>query len=575
MNYDDEGTLAVALRQFLEHGSLYHHTHGSYGPFYYSFEGLIYRATGQTPTLFNGRLFVLALTAVSAGFFAAAVWRVTRSLAFGVLCEIVTYSFLIVIAGREPLHPGPLIVLLLSVMAYALVSYAMQPRTAHLVVVGAVVGALVMTKVNVGVLAVVGVVVAFVIGNQQYSKRVRALVAAAGLLTPFLLMYSLIWQTPKAQFAVVVSFSLLAAYAPWHVDEISIPARGLFVAAAAAVVTVVVSCLWPLFNGSSPGSLIAGVFLRPEVQTKVHSDAFLLEVENQWLVVLLTAFGAYLALERRRIQRLWPGGSWLLDAGLAVAALYVLGQVVSAEFAVWLPAAALIPALAWISGAPPAVRLALRFLVAVSILQMLHAYPIAGAQRVWGAVLVCVPCAIALAVAVGRQQLWQQAGPAARALAVGTLCAVLLVGAGTWPPEAWRNYKNSVALGLPGTRWVRLDPNQALNLQVLTQIVRDQCDTFYSAPAFGALYIFTSLPTPTGHLANWPGVLTESEQRELVSQLEDLEADGKRVCVVRDHERLHLWTTSSYGTGPLGKGLAPYNKIVGRVSKYSVSVRGS
>jgi hypothetical protein len=491
-----------------------------------------------------------------------------------VLCEIVTYSFLVVIAGREPLHPGPLIVLLLSVMAYALASYAMRPRTAHLVVVGAVVGALVMTKVNVGVLAAVSVTVAFVIGNQQYSKRVRALVAAAGLLAPFLLMYSLIWQTPKGQFAVVVSFSLLAAYAPWHVDEISIPARGLFLAAAAAVVTAVVSCLWPLFNGSSPGSLIAGVFLRPEVQTKIHSDAALLEVHNQLVVVILTACAAYLALEWRHSQRAWPGGAWLLDAGLAIAALFVIGQVVTAEFAQWLPAAALIPALAWISGAPPAVRLALRFLVAVSILQMLHAYPIAGAQRVWGAVLVCVPGTIALAVAIGRQRLWQQAGPAARAFAVGTVCTVLLVGAGTWPPEAWRNYVKSEALGLPGARLVRLDPNLALNTQILTQIVRNHCDTFYSAPAFGALYIYTGLPTPTGLLANWPGVLSESEQRELVSQLEALEADGKRVCIVRDHDRVYLWRTSSFGTGPLGKGLAHYQKVVGRVSKFSVSVRG-
>ncbi|MDQ1456027.1 MAG: hypothetical protein QOH28_1647, partial [Actinomycetota bacterium] len=77
---DDEGMFLVSLRQFLDHGSLYRHTWSGYGPFYYSFVGLIYRLTGQEPTLQNGRLLALAFTAVSAAVFAAAVWRVTRSL---------------------------------------------------------------------------------------------------------------------------------------------------------------------------------------------------------------------------------------------------------------------------------------------------------------------------------------------------------------------------------------------------------------------------------------------------------------------------------------------------------------
>jgi hypothetical protein len=53
--YDDEGYFLVAVSQFLHHGSLYVHTLGtSYGPFYWSFIGLIYRLTGQNPTLTVG-----------------------------------------------------------------------------------------------------------------------------------------------------------------------------------------------------------------------------------------------------------------------------------------------------------------------------------------------------------------------------------------------------------------------------------------------------------------------------------------------------------------------------------------
>src|SRR4029079_16761112 len=96
----------------LNHGSLYDHTHGPYGPFYYSFHGAIYKLTGQSPTPFTGRLIVLALTALAAAMFAATVWRATRSLAFTLLGQLATFCVLITVAGREPMHPGSLIVLL-------------------------------------------------------------------------------------------------------------------------------------------------------------------------------------------------------------------------------------------------------------------------------------------------------------------------------------------------------------------------------------------------------------------------------------------------------------------------------
>ena len=127
--FDDEGAYVVTLREFLRHGSLYVDTHAPYGPFYYTVVGLVYRLTGQTPSLFNGRLIALAMTTVSSIFLAATVWRVTRSLVFGALCQVVSYSILATVTSDQPLHPGQLIVLLLSVMSYTLATYAMTQRT--------------------------------------------------------------------------------------------------------------------------------------------------------------------------------------------------------------------------------------------------------------------------------------------------------------------------------------------------------------------------------------------------------------------------------------------------------------
>src|SRR5207249_4934722 len=93
------------------------------------------------------------------------------------------------VAGLETMHPGILIVFLLSVMVYGLASYALEQRAVYLAVVGATVGALLMTKINVGLFAAVSVVIMFVVGNRQYPKSWRSIVATGGVVLPFVLMY--------------------------------------------------------------------------------------------------------------------------------------------------------------------------------------------------------------------------------------------------------------------------------------------------------------------------------------------------------------------------------------------------
>ena len=184
--YDDEGFWLVTIRQFLHHGSLYNHTLGnSYGPFYYSFTGLLYRLTAQTPTLFNGRLFVLVFAVLSSGILAATVWRVTRSLPASILCEVATFCTLILVAGSEPMSPGSIIALGLSVLVYAVASYAVEQRSHLLVVAGATAGALTLIKVNIGIFAVAALVFAFVVGNTSFPRWFRIVVAAAGIGLPF------------------------------------------------------------------------------------------------------------------------------------------------------------------------------------------------------------------------------------------------------------------------------------------------------------------------------------------------------------------------------------------------------
>lgn len=571
--YDDEGFFLAILRRFVDHGHLYVDTKTAYGPFYFSFMGALYRLTGQTPTLFNGRLIVLILTALASGVFAATVWRVTRSLAFSVLCEVVTFSLLMRVAWVEPMHPGSLIVLVVSVLMYSLASYAMHQRTAALVGVGATAGALLMTKINVGLFAATAVVVVLVVGNREFSTRFRTIVATAALLMPVALISQRLWQVFTVEFAFLVVLSLLLVYVPMHLDVVSLPRNALVVAVVGALTAIAASVAVPLLSGTSPSALITGVFVRPLRQVDVLSA--IRGVSLEWPAFVITIGVVGLAMARREDR---DGGelgpSWLPHAALAIAGLWVLGLGVLGVFLAWLPAIALLPALAWISIAAPKERLVLRLLVPVAILQMLHAYPVStGSQRVWGLVAMCVPCVIAMALGSERLVIWRQAGRGARAIAVGVLCAVLLVASSAWPPTAWHDYNANTPLALPGARYVRLNPSLAVTIQRLTRVVKKRCDTFYSAPGFNSLYIFTGLPTPTNFLQHWPGALTTNEQEELAKRLADVDA-REHLCIVRDLLREKEWL-SGYGRGPLGKALGGYRLLLAEVGRYSVSVRGT
>ena len=573
-NYDDEGSFLLAIRQFMHHGSLYDHTHGTYGPFYFSLSALLFRLTGHDPTLTSGRLIVLSFTGLSSGICAAAVWRVTRSLPFALLVQVGVYIVLIPVAGTEPMHPGSLIVLGLSVLAYAFASYAMKQGTAALVVIGATVGALAMMKINVGLLAAAAVMVAFVVGNSQWPKIVRVLVGAAAVGLPFLITMQRLYQVDTTNLAAIVSVGLLATYASLSADTIAIPRRAVWVIIVSAVGAVAVSSVWPLATGTSPGALFHGVVIQPLGQADHLQRSHVVGFDQ--LSFVLTALAVYAVFVYRYTDRAtrWAR-SWQLDAAFGVAGLLVFGLGINGGFGGWLPAIALLPALALLSDAPPEIRLVIRLLVPLAILQLLHAYPVAGSQVAWSRVIVCVPCVVTMAAAANRFSSWRLVGPSVRALAVGSIAVTVVAAVGFWPLSQWHQYNDHVALGLPGTRLVRVPPHQFDTLHRLTKVVKRDCDTFYSAPGFDSLYIYTGLPNPTGLLADGPGVLNGKEQRELVGQLEALRAKGQRVCIVRDVDRATRWYESAYGKGPLGVALARYTRRISQIDNYTVSVSNS
>lgn len=576
--YDDEGFFVMVNRAFLGGGDLYTEVGSAYGPFYHSFVGGLYRLSGQDPTLTSGRIIVLAFTAASAVVFAMAVWRVTRSLGASVLCEVATFSVLIPFAGGEPLHPGSLIVLLLALLCYAVAGYSVDQHPRYLAAAGALVGALLMTKVNVGLLAAAALAIGLVVGNEQLGRRLRAGVAVAALVSPLALIAQRIYEVGWVTLAAAVGLSLLALYATLSVDMVSIAPRSVVIAVIGMGGAMILSLLWPILAGTSPSDLLTGVFLRPLEQADNLSGGLAYRIG--WIGGMIAVGGAWAALAHRPADRPDPSGSeGLALLALSGFAIWLIGQavgqpVLAGGFARWLPAIAVLPALAWIGGAAPASRMALRFLTPLVVLQTLHVYPVPGSQQAWGTVAVIVPCSIALAAGIERNEVWIKAKAAQRGAAFGALCLVVLLAVGLWPVTTWRNYANLEPLDLPGAELVRVDRGTRSSLHGITDAVKDNCDTFYAAPGFGSLYVYSELPPPTGFLRNWPGAHSESEQRRIGEQLARATSSGQRVCIVRDEERRREWKNSDYGSGPLGAALAGYERVVARVGRYSVSVEG-
>jgi hypothetical protein len=269
---------------------------------------------------------------------------------------------------------------------------------------------------------------------------------------------------------------------------------------------------------------------------------------------------------------------------LAAAAVAVLLLAVDStssptfgDFETWLPAVVLLLALALLADVDPRSRLALRLTVPIAILQSLHAYPVAGSERAWSTVVVFVPCAIALAAGTSGLLRLGPAQMAVRAGAVAVLCVVSALALNQWPVTLWAAYRDSAPLGLPGTAMIRVEPLVSADFQQLAAAIKRNCDTFYSAPPIDTLYIYTGIPAPTGQLADWPGMLTTSEEQEVSATFNHLRSAGKRVCVVRNSfgSDAASWTaTGSEADRPIGRFIASYQRVVAKVGFYSVSRMG-
>ena len=546
--YDDEGYVMMSVRQVAEGRALYDDVYSQYGPFYYVMR-LALLSTFQAPVSHDVTRLITVGTWLAAallvGLYLIRVGRVGVAVLIGYL---LVFHHLRPMA-HEPGHPQELCVLMLASLV-AVAAWCNAPRRASdlMIFSGVVVGGLTLTKINVGVYALLALAIAIATFAPRARAALLTLVALASVALPWLVMREhLGWSSG---YAAVVSLGSLAVVVACHGVQSERPLGPSVVLrfVVAAVATTFVTCLVMFVRGTSATGLVNGVLLQP----LAFAGIFFTEVRIGGHAVVaagVSLMAAFVYVSLPKAERSEPTTGrwvfWWLKLAAGLLGIYL---------AVKLPQAllALGPALVWLVlvrpfGEPwryeqwlPRVVLA-----NVAALQTLQAYPVAGSQVSWATFLMiptmvlCAVDAIADLSATRARHLIKEAPVARSVLGTAAVVGVLVVYAAQADVVgARRRYQAFSPLSLPGSQRVRLSADEVARYRWLVDRVHRHCETIITLPGLNSLYFWTEQKPPTGfNTTAWPVLFGRNEQQHIV----DVVRSRQKVCVVEYAEGIRTF----------------------------------
>jgi len=584
--YDDEGYMLTALKSYVNHGHLYDDVFTQYGPFYYEWWGGIFSLFGIAVTHDAGRNVVTVLWVLSSLVFGLSILRITGSILLGLGTQILTFSALEVLTN-EPMHPVSSIALMLAAIV-AISTFVGTGRSRWAMgLLGAVVAALVLTKINVGAFAAVSVALACAVSYQQLWGRrwPRILVELVFVAIPVLLMLSKYDEGWARHYSVHVFATALAAVIALRAAR---PARRevgelrWLIGGFAAL--VVVSCVAIIATGTSVHGLIDGAILQPLRQSDAFTIPMLLS-KREYAFDLIAVGGAlaywYAARRRRRGE---PSPAWLalgsvfaIVVGLTMA-FSVVGQLLPFNDRSLTGFQLSMLPFVWVGLArttseeePGKFAFARLLLPLLAVLQGLHGYPVAGSQTLLAVVLV-IPVG-ALCVANGAQGLARLVSDDADRVALlgfGALVTVVLA----WfvlvtfvrdPFQSARGvYHTTTRLNLPGSRDVHLFTAEEAHLyEAVAGAMRENCTQTQMEPGMDSFYLWTEEEPPSLTATGWETLFDDERQEQVIEDIAPIEG----LCLLRNNERAAGWGLSE---GPLVKYLESGFKLIGKWGEYEL-----
>jgi hypothetical protein len=572
-SYDDEGYVLISLKSFLNHGALYDDVVTGYGPFYYEFWGGVF-SIFDIPVNHNGsRTVTMVVWVLSSLLIGLSTWRMTTSIILGLATQLMLFGPRLV---EEPMAGGGTAVLFVSMLVT--ISCFVRDRTSRfsMALLGGALMALILVKINVGTFALVALVLVCVVSYPALARRrwLRPVVEVGFVALPPLLMTSKAGEAWARHYAVHVAVAALAVVIALRArDAGRRDSKELWWLGGGLLVVGVTVCLAILATGTSPSGLIAAVITQPLRFASAFS--YPLRLSN-WTYVLdlLAVVGAldywYVARNREARPKL---AHTLLVSGLSIlVGLYMAFSVIEGK-TLFTPLGLFCSTLglycspldmlcfAWVAlvqtpGKPDeGTQFARLLLPALAVLQGLHAFPVAGTQVTWSALLLIPVGALCIANGVrgiafsfGGQTV-RRALFAIGAIGAAWVMAVLVDSQLVQGLERARGLHDAwVPLGLPGAENVRVSPKDAVNYQAMVAAIDQNCKSFVMLPEMHSFYFWTQQEPPTGYDATgWTSQFDAAHQQRVIEATRSI--DG--LCLVENVPLAQFWGAGEIPPGPM------------------------
>ncbi len=534
--YDDEGYMLIQIRHFLNGRALYDDIVTPYGPTYFL---LVRLAFGVLPFGHDGiRLLTLGSLGLASALCALCVLGLTRRAELSVLAGLLTGLKLVRPFAAEPGHPQIVVTILVAAIAAIMAWWNPRRPVAMAGLVGVLVAALGMTKINVGAYAAISLFMAFLLASDESSWLVRFLrnwVILAAVALPFALIRSRLatrFGAGQAVFYVVpicaVLLTAIGASAPARDRRLGTPPIVSYLLGGA--VATIALCAFALVCGTTSRGVISGIILMPlQMMSAFGQGPLTSDSRPEAALSLLIAVFYFLAL-RRGLQFSSVAVAVLkLIFAATVIAPVLLGRSTALQgwgLFLWivlvpLPESEGEAARGDETGRVDLSRLSLVLLAA---LQPLQSYPVAGSQVAIGTMLMVSAAIVCLAdlLAWARFRAGVASAAAWALQAVGPATTVALLAFMVVRVAQEKSaYDQSVPLGIHESSRLRLPERQVAGIRWLVANINHSCDTFLCPTGFHSLYLWTDKEPPSrivlGHVLS---LFTQSEQQALLDSIE-------------------------------------------------------
>jgi hypothetical protein len=557
--HDDQGTLMITFRDLMAGRRLYDEEYALYGPFYYITVGKLFTAahvplTHDAVRLVSAGFWLICTTALS-----LVAYRISRSLLTSAFAFL-TILILLHIFADSPLHPQEIGALMLASLLLLLSRIERHSGPASLTIVGLIVSAAILTKLNLGIFIGAALVLTAIRVTERSPWRgpVFAVAVAASLILPLALMlplFRLPWVPVYCAFASTTIASAILVWWRAEVPELLTVRHwsislGSMLAAAIVIVGIV------LLGGTTPFAILNATVIQN--QYLIQNWYIEQHLTNSAAVSTLVAAGAalgFVILDGRAATRnLARQGLLWLKLGVSVYVIEVIAVTTieaamssSALFQLMMP-------FSWLvivppKPGPPGMPVTRGGVGLLGAFMVLYPFPVNGAQEAVSVALTAVMLPIVLHDALsdpGFQSLYGRLRTRWRQCVTtlaGLIFAAMFLSQTLY---AYDRYIASVPLDLPGARFVRASPQTAETSHwVVAELSR--CETFYALGGGLSFYFWADKPTPSGLNNNDPLDLFTWEQQERI--VSDLDAKPN-VCILRLPKVLEIFDRGQIAMRP-------------------------